>query len=86
MYVASKSSRPCFCLSTFPGLLCRTADKFYATEDVDAAGQQHGKGAETHGPVSAGMASCAVPLVKVPALGLVVYVVKEAVLRNQEGV
>ena len=86
MYMASKSSSPCFCLSTFPGLLGRTADKFYATEDVDAAGQQHGKGAETHGPVSAGMASCAVPLVKVPALGLVVYVVKEAVLRNQEGV
>ena len=84
--MASKSSSPCFCLSTFPGLLCRTADKFYAAEDVDAAGQQHGKGAETHGPVSAGMASCAVPLVKVPALGLVVYVVKEAVLWNQEGV
>ena len=74
------------CLSTFPGLLGRTVDKFYANEDVDAAGQQHGKGAETHRPVSAGMASSAVPLVKVPALGLVVYVVKEAMLRNEEGV
>ena len=74
------------CLSTFPGLLSWTADKFYATEDVNAAGQQHGEGAETHRPVSAGMAGSAVPLVKVPALGLVVYVVKEAVLRNQEGI
>lgn len=74
------------CRSTFPGLLGWTADKFYATEDVDAAGQQHGKGAETHRPVSACMAGSAVPLVKVPALGLVVYVVKEAMLRNQEGV
>ena len=39
-----------------------------------------------HGAVCAGAARGAVPLVEVPALGLVVDVVEEAVLRHQQGV
>ena len=71
---------------TFSGLFCRAADKLDAGEDVDATGEEHGKAAKPHRAIGAGSARRPVPLVKVPALGLVVDVVKETVLGHQEGV
>ena len=71
---------------TFPGLFCRAADKLNAGEDVDATGEEHRKAAKPHRAIGASSARRPVPLVKVPALGLVVDVVKEAVLGHQEGV
>ena len=71
---------------TFPGLLGRAAHELHAAEHVDAAGEEHGEGPELHASVCAGAASSGVPLVKVPALGLVVDVIKETVLRDKQSV
>ena len=75
-----------YSIQTFAGLLGGAADKLHAAEDVDAAGEQHGEAAELHAAVPAGAARRGVPLVEVPALGLVVDVVKQAVLRHQQRV
>ena len=82
----NKTSIPVFPALTFPGLFGRAADKLDAGEDVDAAGEEHREAAKSHRPIGASPSRRPVPLVKVPALGLVVYVVKETVLRHQEGV
>ena len=71
---------------TFPGLLGGAANKLDAAEDVNAAREEHGEGAELHAAVTAGTARGRVPLVEVPAFCLVVNVIKETVLRHQEGV
>ena len=71
---------------TFPGLFCRAADKLNAGEDVDATGEEHCEAAKSHRPIGASSSRRSVPLVKVPALGLVVDVVKETVLGHQESI
>ncbi len=71
---------------TFPGLLGWAAHELDAAEDIDAAWEEHGEGAELHAAVSAGAARGRVPLVEVPAFCLVMNVVKQAMLGYQEGV
>ena len=71
---------------TFPGLLGRAAHELHAAEHVDAAGEEHGEGAELHAAVRARAPRGRVPLVEVPALCLIVNVVKETVLGHQQGV
>lgn len=70
---------------TFLGLE-GAADELDSGEDVDAAGQQHGEALHPHSAVAAGPGGGPVPLVEVPASGLVVDVVEQTVLRDQEGV
>ena len=62
------------------------ADELNAGEDVDTAGEEHGEALDSHPSLGALVARRLVPLVEVHALGLVVDVVEEAVLRDQEGV
>ena len=62
------------------------ADELDPREDVNATGEEHGEAFELHTPVGAGGAGSGVPLVVVPALGLVVDVVEKAVLRHQQGI
>ena len=71
---------------TFPGLLGGAANKLDAAEDVNAAREEHGEGAELHAAITAGTARGRVPLIEVPAFCLVVNVIKETVLGHQEGV
>ena len=74
-----------FFLSLFSRLV-RTADELHTRENVDAAGQEHGEALEPHAAVGASGAGRRVPRVVVAALGLVVDVVEEAVLRHQQSV
>ena len=71
---------------TFPGLLGWAANKLDATEDINATREEHGEGAELHAAITTGATCSRVPLVEVPAFCLVVNVIKEAMLRHQEGV
>lgn len=64
----------------------RTADELDATEEGDAAGQQHGERAELEAALLAGVAGGRVPPGEGPAVALVVDVVEEAVLGNEKGV
>jgi hypothetical protein len=68
---------------TFLGLE-GAADELDAREDVDAAGKEHGEALHPHAAIPAGSGGSPVPLVKVPAPGLVVDVIEETVLRHQE--
>ena len=70
---------------TFLGLE-GAADELDAGEDVDAAGQQHREALDPHAAITASAGGSPVPLVKVPAPGLVVDVVEETVLGDQESV
>ena len=71
---------------TFASLFSGTTNKLDSAEDVNPAGQEHREGAELHAPVRAGVARGGVPLVKVPALGLVVDVIKETMFRDKQSV
>ena len=62
------------------------ADKLHAAEHINTAGQEHGKAAQLHGAVAAGRLRSPVPLVKVPAAGLVVDVVEQTVLGHEQRV
>ena len=67
---------------TFLGLE-GAADELDAGEDVDAAGEEHGEALHPHAAITAGPGGGPVPLVKVPAPGLVVDVVEETVLGHE---
>merc|ERR1719346_484233 len=56
------------------------ADKFHSRENVNSARQKHGKALDFHTTLLAGRRGRSVPLVKIPTFGLVVNVVKEAML------
>ena len=71
---------------TFASLFSGTTNKLHSAEDVNPAGKEHGEGPELHATIRAGMASGGVPLVKVPALGLVVDVIKETMFRDKQSV
>lgn len=62
------------------------ANELDAGEEGDAAGQQHGEGAQRQASLAAGVGGRRVPAVEGPALGLVVDVVEQAVLRHQQRV
>ena len=68
---------------TFASLFSGTTNKLDSAKDVNAAGEQHCEGSELHATIRAGMARRGVPLVKIPALCLVVNVIKEAMLRDK---
>ena len=70
---------------TFLGLE-GAADELDAGEDVNAAGQEHREALYPHAAVAAGSGCSPVPLVKVPAPGLVVDMIEEAVLGHEQGV
>jgi hypothetical protein len=63
-----------------------TAYEFDSREKGDATRQQHGETAQGEVTVQTGLRSCHVPTVKLPALGLVVNMVEQAVLWDQQGV
>jgi hypothetical protein len=63
-----------------------TANEFDSGKQGDATGQQHGETAQGEVAIQARLCSRHVPAVKLPALGLVMNVVEETVLRNQQGV
>ena len=62
------------------------ADKLNAAEHINSTGQEHGEAAQFHGAVAAGGLRSPVPLVKVPAAGLVVDVVEQTVLGHEQSV
>ncbi len=64
--------------------LTRTANELDPAEDVDPAGQEHSEALDLHAALLACVGRGLVPLVEVPALGLVVDVVEQAMFRNQE--
>ena len=71
---------------TFSVFLGRATHELHSAEYIDATGEEHGKWLQLHATVWAGCSSSGVPLVKVPALGLVVNVIKEAMLGDQQSV
>ena len=71
---------------TFASLFSGTTNKLDSAEDVNAAGEQHGEGSELHAAIRAGSPRGWVPLVKIPALRLVVDVIKETMFRNKQSV
>lgn len=64
----------------------RTTNELNATEEGDAAGQQHGEGAKLESTVLAGGGSCCIPSAEGPTVALVVDVVEEAIVRDEERV
>ena len=71
---------------TFARLFSWTTNKLHSAEDVNPAGKEHCKGSELHATIRAGVARGGVPLVKIPALCLVVNVVKETMFRDKQSV
>jgi len=61
-------------------------DKFNTREKRDAAGQEHGEALELHFPVLAAQTRRQVPFTELPALGLIVNVIKQAVLGHKKGI
>ena len=71
---------------TFASLFSGTTNKLHSAEDIDPTGQEHCEGSELHTAIRAGMASSGVPLIKIPALCLVVDVIKETMFRDKQSV
>ena len=71
---------------TFASLFSGTTNKLDSAEDVNPAGEQHCKASELHTTVRAGSTRGWVPLIKIPALCLVVDVIKETMFRNKQSV
>ncbi len=63
-----------------------TAHELHPAEDIDATGEEHGEALDLHATLLASVGRRPVPLVKVPALGLVVDVVEQAMFRHEESV
>ena len=64
----------------------RAANEFHTRKNINAARQKHGKALDFHASLLACWSCCSVPLIKIPAFGLVVDVIKEAMLWYQQSI
>ena len=60
-----------------------TANEFHSGENVNSTRQKHGEAFDFHSTFLTSVGSCSVPLVKIPALCLVVDVIEQAMFWNQ---